>query len=74
MSIFSSDSITMVCFASSTDLTTPPTSEITATPFGFFASKISSTRGRPCVISSAEAVPPAWKTFMVSCVPGSPID
>ena len=36
-------------------------------------SKSSSTRGRPCVISSP-ATPPVWKVRMVSCVPGSPMD
>ena len=41
--------------------------------FGFLASKSSSTRGRPCVISPP-ATPPVWKVRMVSCVPGSPID
>ena len=41
--------------------------------FGFLASNSSSTRGRPCVISSP-ATPPVWKVRMVSCVPGSPMD
>ena len=41
--------------------------------FGFLASNSSSTRGRPCVISSP-ATPPLWKVLMVSWVPGSPID
>ena len=41
--------------------------------FGFLASNNSSTRGRPCVISSP-ATPPVWKVRMVSCVPGSPMD
>ena len=37
-------------------------------------SKISSTRGRPCVMSPpADAAPPACLMFMVSCVPGSPM-
>ena len=44
-----------------------------AAPFGFRASKISTTRGRPCVMS-APATPPVWNVRMVSCVPGSPID
>ena len=35
--------------------------------------KSSSTRGRPCVISSP-ATPPLWNVRIVSCVPGSPID
>jgi hypothetical protein len=37
------------------------------------ASKISTTRGRPCVMS-APATPPVWNVRIVSCVPGSPID
>ena len=37
-------------------------------------SNSSSTRGRPWVISSAEAMPPVWKVRMVSWVPGSPMD
>ena len=45
-----------------------------ASPLGVRASKSSWTRGRPCVMSSAEATPPVWKVRMVSCVPGSPID
>ena len=44
-----------------------------AAPFGFRASKISTTRGRPCVMS-APATPPVWNVRIVSCVPGSPID
>ena len=52
----------------------PPISEIIARPFGRLASKSSSTRGRPCVISLPDATPPAWKVRIVSCVPGSPID
>ena len=40
---------------------------------GLRASNSSSTRGRPCVISSP-ATPPLWKVLMVSWVPGSPID
>ena len=53
--------------------TRPPTSPSTAAPFGFRASKISTTRGRPCVMS-APATPPVWNVRIVSCVPGSPID
>ncbi len=53
--------------------TIPPNSAIIASPFGLRASKSSSTRGRPCVISSP-ATPPLWKVRIVSCVPGSPID
>ena len=44
-----------------------------AAPFGLRASKISTTRGRPCVMS-APATPPVWNVRIVSCVPGSPID
>ena len=53
--------------------TTPLTSAIFARPFGLRASKSSTTRGRPCVMS-APATPPVWNVRMVSCVPGSPID
>ena len=53
--------------------TLPATSESFAAPFGFRASKISTTRGRPCVMS-APATPPVWNVRIVSCVPGSPID
>ena len=53
--------------------TRPPTSASLAAPFGFRASKISTTRGRPCVMS-APATPPVWNVRIVSCVPGSPID
>ena len=53
--------------------TFPANSEIIARPFGFLASKSSSTRGRPCVISPP-AIPPVWNVRIVSCVPGSPID
>ena len=53
--------------------TRPPTSVSFAAPFGFLASKISTTRGRPCVMS-APATPPVWNVRIVSCVPGSPID
>ena len=51
----------------------PPISASVAAPFGFRASKISTTRGRPCVMS-APATPPVWNVRIVSCVPGSPID
>ena len=50
-----------------------PSSASRAAPFGFRASKISTTRGRPCVMS-APATPPVWNVRIVSCVPGSPID
>ena len=53
--------------------TRPATSASVAAPFGFRASKISTTRGRPCVMS-APATPPVWNVRIVSCVPGSPID
>ena len=52
----------------------PVCSEIGERPLGDRASNSSTTRGRPCVMSSAEATPPVWKVRMVSCVPGSPID
>ena len=51
----------------------PSISASSAAPFGFRASKISTTRGRPCVMS-APATPPVWNVRIVSCVPGSPID
>ena len=57
----------------SSTLTRPPISASTAAPFGLRASKISTTRGRPCVMS-APATPPVWNVRIVSCVPGSPID
>jgi hypothetical protein len=41
---------------------------------GLRASNSSTTRGRPWVMSSAEATPPVWKVRMVSWVPGSPMD
>ena len=49
--------------------------DITASPLGLRrASKSSSTRGKPLVISRTSAVPPLWKVRSVNCVPGSPID
>ncbi len=72
---------------SAVEITHPETGEVLAaagedlgdvkigeTPLGVRASKSSTTRGRPCVMSSAAAIPPVWKVRMVSCVPGSPID
>src|SRR5581483_3610496 len=53
--------------------TFPATLASRAAPFGFRASKISTTRGRPCVMSEP-ATPPVWNVRIVSCVPGSPID
>ncbi len=44
-----------------------------ALPLGVRASKSSTTRGSPWVMSSP-ATPPVWKVRMVSWVPGSPID
>lgn len=41
---------------------------------GGAGSKSSTTRGRPCVMSLADATPPVWKVRIVSCVPGSPMD
>ena len=55
--------------------TVPEISASCAAPFGFRASKISTTRGRPCVMSPpAMLTPPVWNVRIVSCVPGSPID
>ncbi|SIM41602.1 Uncharacterised protein [Mycobacteroides abscessus subsp. abscessus] len=54
--------------------TVPAISEIGATPLGVRASNSSWMRGRPWVMSSAEATPPVWKVRMVSWVPGSPMD
>ncbi len=51
----------------------PVSSAIGATPLGVRASNSSTTRGRPCVMSSP-ATPPVWNVRMVSCVPGSPMD
>ncbi len=53
--------------------TVPAISLILASPLGLRASKSSSTRGRPEVMSSP-ATPPVWKVRMVSWVPGSPMD
>ena len=47
---------------------------MTALFFGLRASNSSSTRGRPWVMSAADAMPPVWKVRIVSWVPGSPID
>ena len=52
----------------------PSISERIASVLGFLASNNSSTRGRPCVISWLDAIPPVWKVRIVSCVPGSPMD
>ena len=54
-------------------LTRPAISESVAAALGLRASKSSTTRGRPCVMSSP-ATPPVWNVRIVSCVPGSPID
>ena len=53
--------------------TRPAASVIGALPLGVRASNSSTTRGRPCVMSSP-ATPPVWKVRIVSWVPGSPID
>ena len=53
--------------------TTPSMWLISALPLGMRASKSSSTRGRPAVMSMP-ATPPVWNVRMVSCVPGSPMD
>ena len=47
---------------------------ISALPLGIRASKSSSTRGRPAVMSVPPATPPVWNVRIVSWVPGSPID
>ena len=60
-------------FSVSSIRTRPAASEIGATPLGVRASKSSTTRGRPCVMSSP-ATPPVWKVRIVSWVPGSPMD
>ncbi len=60
-------------FSVSSIATVPSTVASSAWPFGLRASKSSTTRGRPCVMS-APATPPVWKVRSVSCVPGSPID
>ena len=65
--------ITSFFFFDSFTFTFPAISVITANPFGLRASNSSSTLGRPCVISEPIA-PPACFVFIVSCVPGSPID
>ena len=59
-----SGSVTMISlfFLVSLIVATPLISVITASPFGFLASKSSSTRGRPCVISPP-ATPPVCKRF-----------
>ncbi len=54
--------------------TLPPISAIIAWPFGLRASNNSWIRGKPAVISLAEATPPVWKVRIVNWVPGSPID
>ena len=62
------------CFSSSSSIaTSPESSVIWAMPLGLRASKSSTTRGSPCVMSSP-AIPPVWKVRIVSWVPGSPID
>ena len=60
-------------FSESSIRTRPADSLIGATPLGVRASNSSTTRGRPCVMSSP-ATPPVWNVRMVSWVPGSPID
>ena len=65
---------TLRALSDSSISTRPAASAIGARPLGTRASKISWTRGRPCVMSSAEATPPVWNVRIVSWVPGSPID
>ena len=63
-----------MCFSSSSSIETVPLiSVICASPLGLRASNSSTTRGRPCVMSSP-ATPPVWNVRIVSWVPGSPID
>ena len=71
--VSSSTTVKRLSFLSSSTRTVPSKSANTATFFGLRASKISSTRGRPCVMSPP-ATPPEWKVRIVSCVPGSPMD
>ena len=65
--------ITLRPFSVSSTATVPSPVASSASPFGLRASKSSTTRGRPWVMS-APATPPVWKVRSVSCVPGSPID
>ena len=65
--------VTLIVRSASSMSIFPATSESVPAPFGFRASKISTTRGRPCVMSEP-ATPPVWNVRIVSCVPGSPID
>ncbi len=58
----------------SSTFTMPANSAIGASPFGVRASNNSVTRGRPWVMSDAEATPPEWNERSVSWVPGSPMD
>ena len=64
---------TVSALSESSIVTLPSCSAIFARPLGLRASKSSTTRGRPCVMS-APATPPVWNVRIVSCVPGSPID
>ena len=59
--------------SSSSTRTVPEWWASTAAPLGVRASKSSTTRGRPWVMSSP-TTPPVWNVRIVSCVPGSPID
>ena len=70
---FAGVTVTFTVRSASSMSTLPAMSTSVAAPFGFRASKISTTRGRPCVMSSP-ATPPVWNVRIVSCVPGSPID
>ena len=54
-------------------VTRPAMCETAPACFGVRASNSSTTRGRPCVMSSP-ATPPVWNVRIVSWVPGSPID
>ena len=63
----------MVIRLLSSMVTRPLISASWAIFLGLRASKSSSTRGRPWVMSPP-ATPPVWKVRMVSWVPGSPMD
>ena len=65
--------VTLRSRPTSSTRTEPENSATAAAPLGVRASKSSTTRGRPWVMSLS-VTPPEWKVRMVSWVPGSPID
>ena len=65
--------VTLRSRPTSSTRTTPEYSATLAAPLGVRASKSSTTRGRPWVMSLS-VTPPEWKVRMVSWVPGSPMD